>query len=424
MWVVGDDTIGFDDIVKQFKTNETYKNTNVVVTKFATYGDYEKSLLNVIADGNSPDIFVVPSSGAGILETKTANLPDSAVNIDDMTRNYNKFFDDLIISTPGKSKDGKDITIRSVKGIPLGYETMGAFYNRAVVSNAVPVTWGDLKKYITENTTEDVVPVALGYGNRYVTQAANIASLFLIQAGINSYDKMSDSQANKAIEDYISYAGSADNLSSDNLNHLFKLKDKMDKEGISTTDLFVRGKIGVIFGYPSMLREIEYSLKRASSDASLEKKDLRSSEIPQTGIGKKLNLARYSYFALSKYAPNPDAATDFLVHLSSKESSEAYLDAFPHYLPARNDLVETRKDKVMNKNFPWVRYESFIPAGDVDLVNFDRGLTSEFEYFFGNALDRLNSSPKAILTDTVTEINCQKKHLINQSGYEEACNGG
>ncbi|MFZ4461423.1 MAG: hypothetical protein ACOYN2_02535 [Patescibacteria group bacterium] len=114
MWVVGDDSTGFDDIIKAFK-KDSYKDTNVVVTKFATYGDYEKSLLNVIADGNSPDIFVVPSSGAGILETKTANLPDSAVNIDDMARNYNKLFDDLIVTESGKSADGKEIQIRSIK---------------------------------------------------------------------------------------------------------------------------------------------------------------------------------------------------------------------------------------------------------------------------------------------------------------------
>ncbi|MFZ4461422.1 MAG: extracellular solute-binding protein [Patescibacteria group bacterium] len=305
--------------------------------------------------------------------------------------------------------------------MPLAYETMGAFYNRSVVSNAVPLTWDELKKYISENITEDTVPVGLGLGNRYVTQAANIASLFLIQGGINAFSNMADTQAEKALSEYLSYSGN--DAGSDNANHLIKLKDAMDRQGISSTDMFVRGKIGVIFGYPSLLREIEYSLKRASSDAVLEKKDLRSSEIPQTGVGKKLNLARYTYFALSKYAPNPAAATDFLVHLSSKESAQAYLEAFPHYLPARNDLVEERKDKTMNKNFPWVRYDSFIPAGDVSLVNFDRGLTSEFEAYFGNALDRSNPNAKAILSDTVKEMDCQKKHLIGQSGYDEACSG-
>jgi ABC-type glycerol-3-phosphate transport system substrate-binding protein len=114
MWVVGDDSVGFDEIIKSFK-KDAYKDTNVTVTKFATYGDYEKSLLNVIADGNSPDIFVVPSTGAGILETKTADIPDSVIDIDDMSRNYNKLFDNLIVSKPGTNEDGKEIVLRSVK---------------------------------------------------------------------------------------------------------------------------------------------------------------------------------------------------------------------------------------------------------------------------------------------------------------------
>lgn len=60
VWVVGDETAGFSDIITDFKKKSPqYANTEVKFTKFGSYKDYEQTLLNVMADGNGPDIFVV-----------------------------------------------------------------------------------------------------------------------------------------------------------------------------------------------------------------------------------------------------------------------------------------------------------------------------------------------------------------------------
>lgn len=59
----------------------------------------------MIADGNSPDVFVVPSTGAGLLESKTENIPGSMVDQDDLSRNLPKLFDPLVVITPGKNSE-------------------------------------------------------------------------------------------------------------------------------------------------------------------------------------------------------------------------------------------------------------------------------------------------------------------------------
>ncbi len=421
VWVVGDDRVGFDPIISEFKKNAQYKDTTVTVTKFATYADYERSLLSVIADGKSPDIFVVPSTGAAMLESQIVPLSDSVVDMDDFSKNLNKLFDPLIDTQPGKSEDGKDIQIRSIKGIPLGYETIGAFYNRSLVSGGVPATWQELQAQNLTTEEGATLPVALGYGSRYITQAPSLATLFMVQAGIDSVSRLQDPLAVQAIEDYQGYAGSTESPDATNTNALYQLKDELDRKSISTTDLFVRGKVGAIFGYPSLLREIEYSEKRAGTDSKLEKRDLRSSPIPQGENGKKSNLVRFQYFALSKTAAAPEAGIDFLSHLSLKSSTESYLDSFPHYLPARNDLVEIRKEKVMNKNYPWVRYESFLPSSEIRLINFDRVLTSEYEAVLGKELDQPLAEAKNILLTTKKRVECIAKQLIERKGYEESC---
>lgn len=72
---------------------------DVKFTKFGNYADYEKTLLAVIGDGNSPDIFVVNSNGGALLESKILGIPAAMVNPDEFSKNFNKVFDDLVIST-------------------------------------------------------------------------------------------------------------------------------------------------------------------------------------------------------------------------------------------------------------------------------------------------------------------------------------
>ena len=417
VWVVGDDTVGFEPIITDFKKQKpTYQDTKITFTKFASYQDYERSLINVIADGNSPDIFVVPSTGAGLLESKIEPISDAYFDGQDLSKNLNRLFDSLLEITPAKSDKWTDIQIMKLKGAPLGYETMWAFYNRSVLDSSVPATWEEFETTFLDNSEN--APVALGFGSRYITQSPSIASLFFVQNNIESIDRMGESMAKQGLEDYLKYAKSSENSSG-----IYSLKTVMDQENRTATDLFAEGRISVIFGYPSILREIEYSIKRAWSKAALEKRDLRSAPVPQKQSGKKINLARYNYFAVSKYSQNIDAAADFVGYLSTNSAGNLYSEAFSQYLPARNDVLESLKEekRVMNKTFPWVQYDSFLPGQDMMLVNFDRGLTSEFEQSFGLALDHADQDVKMILDSVQKQVACRKKQLIDRTGFEISC---
>ena len=87
-----------------------------------------------------------------------------------------------------------------------------------------------------------------------------------------------------------------------NGNDLSKNKEEMDRLGLTATDLFARGKIGFVIGYPSFLREIQYSIKRAGNESVFNKKNLKTTNVPVGDGEKAYNLARYQYFALSKTA--------------------------------------------------------------------------------------------------------------------------
>ncbi len=83
----------------------------VKVTKFGNYADYEKTLLTVLSDGNSPDIFVVNSSDGGLLESKILAIPANVINPDEFSKNFNKVFDSLVVENKEKDDSGKDKTM-------------------------------------------------------------------------------------------------------------------------------------------------------------------------------------------------------------------------------------------------------------------------------------------------------------------------
>ncbi len=368
----------------------------------------------MIADGNSPDVFVVPSTGAGLLESKTENIPGSLLDQNDLSKNLPKIFDPLAVITPGKNSEGKAISLTSYKGIPLGYETMALYYNRAVLNETVPATWEDFETMF--GTASSTPPAALGLSARYIQEAASIVSLFFVQKGFTNLTGASTGAGAKALDAYAAYGKNTTGPDA-----LSAQIPEMDAKRISTTDLFARGKVSVLFGFPSMIREIEYALKRAGSSASLERRDVRSALVPQYASGKKYNLARYNYFAVSKTAPHIDAAADFVAYLSTKEAGSAYAEAFPQYLPARMDVLEIRKEeRNLAKGFQWIVYDSFIPTADTELVTFDRELTSQFEESLGQAVTP-DASPESILAKVRKQIDCRKKQLLERSGYEVDC---
>lgn len=156
---------------------------------------------------------------------------------------------------------------------------------------------------------------------------------------------------------------------------------------LTTVDMFVRGKVGMVVGFPSLLREIEYAIKRAGSENVITSKTLRTSEIPQTSLDPKdaMNLGEYNYFALSKISPNTQAGYSFLSYLATGEAEEKYLESFPLYLPAQRLREESKMSEALSKEYDRVKYRSFMNP-ETNLQIFQKGLKNEYDAYFSQAL--------------------------------------
>ncbi|EKD65869.1 MAG: hypothetical protein ACD_49C00078G0008 [uncultured bacterium (gcode 4)] len=413
VWVVGDESAGFSDIISWFKQRyPSYENTNIKFTKFSSYEDYEKTLLTVMADNNSPDVFVVNNNWWDLLETKIQAIPNEVIDSLDFSKRFNKAFDDMIL----KEKDW-DLVKTYLKWIPLGYETLWVFYNWKLVRNT-PATWAELDEEIKNSEqSSDYITIWLWLGEKYIFKAPDILSVFLLQNWVNNYKDLKSNNAILAMKAYKSYA-------TDPNNDITKFQDEMDSLGLTTVDMFVRWKIWMIIGYPSLVKEIELAIKRTSGTVNINKKFLRTSPLPQISSNKEdnsaTNLVNYNYFALSKQTQNLAMGYDFMNYLSRQEAQEKYLKSFPAYLSAIRALEDQRKKESVSKDYEYVTYESFMDPS-VELKSFTKWLKIEFDNYFNKNFSS-KEEDNVVLEKWIKYIDCNKSHLIDGAGFEEQCN--
>ena len=143
----------------------------------------------------------------------------------------------------------------------------------------------------------------------------------MLQNGVDTYTQLGSNGGEKAFKQYQSYLNSDTSKSGAIANNYAQFHDDMDKFFFADVDLFVREKVGMVIGYPSMITQIEQANKRAGSDHTFSLKLLRSAPIPQIKADDSkdaVNLADYQYFVLSKNSQSPDLGYQFLAYLAEK----------------------------------------------------------------------------------------------------------
>jgi len=412
--VVGNESAGFSDIIKGFKERyPDYKNTDIRITNFSSYDDYVKTVINVFADGNSPDIFVVNNDGGEVLESKVTAIPSTVMSSDEFSKQYANVFDDLLIQQedPNNKEAQKQ---QFIKGIPLGFETLGVFYNRKIVHSA-PTTWAEVDKAVADNTDKEFTYLGIGYGGRYIFETGDLLAALLLQNGIDTYTKMGDSSGLNALTTYQAYG-------TDENNHGKALGEEMESLNLNTVDEFVRGKIGMMIGFPSLLRQVQLSVKRASGNSFLNEKFLRTAPMLQLTDEKGKNLLRYYYFAVSRLSQNQEMGMKFVKYLSQKEAQTAYSKSFPYLLPAQQIILDEylKKDLSIDKDFTGAKYKNFFVDG-VEYATFQKGIRQEFDDYFSSTLDRSGVPAKDTLSNGVTYVTCHKNHLVDGIEFDVAC---
>ena len=389
IWIVGDTTKGYDSLIEWFHSYAPeYKLANIEFKKFGDYATYQKMLLSTLADGNGPDIFVVNAWGDTILRDKIEPIPSEYTHIADFDKRYEDVFLPLIEST------GSDSAFQTfIRWVPLGYETLGMFYNKSLLIT-IPKTWDEVSASYRDGKNPNIFPTNIGMSPRYTPYAIDILAFFLVQAWVDAYGSLQN--GSDAFDTYGSYAttpviGSNGNENSDHSwaldQSLWDLEPTMSDEKLTTLDLFIRWEIAFVIWYPSLVGELEDAKKRAGEKAV--KSIILTDRIPQNSNSQNpVNLVRYNYFWLSRSSKNPTIWAKFLDYLLTEDAERRFIASFPLYIPAQRSFYDTAKNTPLSNIFSRTKLDSFIPSTGESLKIFDFGNKIDFEKIFSDNIDR------------------------------------
>jgi ABC-type glycerol-3-phosphate transport system substrate-binding protein len=388
VWVVWGTTEDYETIFAGFNgVAPEYKNTNIDIRVFPDYANYHDILLSTLADGNWPDIFMIEWWGDSILETKAIPVPDDLITLAD----FDKRFEDIFL--PLMESSGKwDTLKRTIKWAPLWYETLGVFYNKSLFP-VFPRTWNEVEELYKKEGGSIFLPINIGLWPVYTPMATDIIAHFFLKNAV--FETKSLKSGGSALAQYRLFATSevSPGVTLDGspvstwVNSLVSEREQMDLEALTTIDLFMRGKIGIVVWYPSLIRDIEKAQKRAGTEAITD--IILTERLPQDSVGKTfMNTARYSYLAVSSKTEHAKAAADFLAYLMDEKTMIKIQEVFPYLISPDRKLALTQANTPLSGLFARTRMDAFLTQPGDKVQVFDYGLKSEYEKTFRDYIDR------------------------------------
>jgi ABC-type glycerol-3-phosphate transport system substrate-binding protein len=393
LWITEGSSEWYQWIIEGFKTYAPeYRNTEIIVEKKTSDPiRYRTLLLNTLTDWVGPDIFMLTSGEDRVLEGKREPIPSNILPISQIEDEYEDIFSSLLTWSTSSEDDSKEDWEKVLFWVPIWFETLGIFYNKALLRE-IPKTFDEVEKLYTINFWSWKYPTNLWLGPRYTPNASDIIWFFVWGEG-NSYSDLS--KGSETLSSYFNFRNLS--IQSDvtvDTEDIYAPKstiltsiESLEKDKKTTYDLFMQGDIAMILGYPSIINELEKSTKRSGID-SIENLVL-TAPVPQDQLSsKKRNIVRFPYLSISKATKSPFGAAKFLEYLMTDDGIRKIQEAYPYLIPPKPSLYESWKWKSLSNVLTRARLDAFIPEIGETLSVFDFWLKAEFDVFLSEAIDR------------------------------------
>lgn len=325
-WGVFDDDLSYRQAIDDFNT--VYPNVQIDYRRFNSVESYERTLLDSLASGSGPDVFMIRNNDLARKISKITPLPRETYSDIDLSGQFPDVVSENFVFN------------NQVYAIPLSVDTLSLIYNKNIFGeeNVVfpPETWSEFHD-TAANITEldnagniDQYGAAVG-GSTNVERSKDILSLLLMQRGaemINEEYTRADfglSASPHPLDFYTSFAKEGqDNYSWESNNFQTALQ------------AFKEGNVGMIINYQSALSEIEEQRPSLNVDVA---------SAPQfEGSNQKINYAHYWGYTVSNQSELQTASWHFIQTLTTKESNaQSYLNTTDKP-PALSSLVQSYLD--------------------------------------------------------------------------------
>ncbi len=382
---------------------------------------YKEDLLDALASGKGPDIFMIRNSWRKSFEDKTVPAPEGLLT--------EKRFRDALVDTAADDFVGSD---GKIYGLPVSVDSLALYYNKDILNAAgitqPPATWEEVlsaaKKISRVDDYGNVIRSGIAIGTAYnINRSTDILAAMMMQLGspmINKQSGMaefSDEKGRKALEFYLQFANAGSGSYSWNPFMHYSI------------DAFYEGTLGMM---------VNYSWQYATLKQKNAKLNIGVAPLPQFVGTQPVNIANYWGYAVAKNkqyqapigqenAPVNLAQWDYLriheawqflsyfalphenntmtfVNGLAGTSKPLILQSDPAgvYLKktgkpaARRDLIETQKDDLVLAPFA---------EGNLIAKNWYQGNTEAVEGIMAEMIDTLNRGASGVYEALSVAIN-------------------
>lgn len=307
------------EVIGQFK--DAHQNFTINYIQFPQ-STYEETLINRMAEGRGPDVFLLPNTSVFKHKDKIFPLP---ANFEVSRRDFESSFVDI---TANDLMDAND----QILGVPLFVDTLALIYNKDILNTAgissPPKNWEEVTQTaerLTKSTPAKDINISGAALGTFVNveRAFELISSLMLQNGDEIIDKsekqvLLGQRANEAVRFYTSFA--------DPNSRYFSWTARM-KDSFTA---FSEGNTAIIFGNASDLALIQAKNPHISVGISVlpQPKDSRTS----------ITYGSYRFPTVSKFSTNPVEAWRFILGIAYGEEAKTYLGA-TRLPPARRDII-------------------------------------------------------------------------------------
>ncbi len=318
IWGIQDRASAFEGVISDF----TRLRPNAAIRYRELSPDtYEQDLINAVAAGKGPDIFLFHNTWLPKHYDKIVPLAAADLTIE----NFRNLFP--------RVAEQDFAPVGTIYALPLYIDTMALLYNKDIFDDKAialpPKTWPEIQTAISKirtikNGKLTMAGAAIGGSGKSINGASGLLSLLMMQTGTEMVDNnfARATFSAKGLQSLNFYAQFANPK-----NKYYTWNDNFDY----SLNAFAQGTVGMIFNYASNFRAIKEKNPFVRMGVA---------EMPQTTAnGQRVDYPNYFGLAVSSRSAAPALAWEFIkfLTLNATESSK-YLAAAKHP-PALRTLI-------------------------------------------------------------------------------------
>jgi len=359
-WRVFDGPDAFDEIIANYKLQHPFIN---IEYRKLRYEEYEKELLNALAEDRGPDIFSIHNTWIKKYKTKIEPMPESTTMAYPVTTGTVKK------ETIMQMRTNRSLSLREIKdnfvdvvakdvilddnkvyGLPLSVDTLAMFYNKDLLNNAgiseVPRYWNReflnaVKKLTKQDPKRGLIQsgVAMG-GSNNIERYSDILMLLMMQNGATIINDSNQVVFN-SIPEFARETGYNPGLEALRFYTDFANPGKesytWNNELGNSLEMFSSGNLAIMFGYSYHIPLIK---------AAAPKLNFSVSKFPQIegNPPTNINFANYWVETVSKKSTHKNEAWDFIQFMTKSEQVGSYLEKTKKPTALRSLISSQRND--------------------------------------------------------------------------------